>query len=117
MSRSGTSEAIVISGFGRRSNWYQNVLAGGAQEVAIGRIRFMPQIRLLEAEEAARGLADYEHRNRIAAPVIRRLLSRLTGLPYDGSDEARRNVARRLPLVGFRPVAPPAAARGLRDAA
>lgn len=110
-------EAVVISGFGERSQWLQNVLAGGAQQVAISGLRFVPQTRVLDVEEAARVLADYERRNRIAAPVIRRLLARLTGLPYDGSNEARLNVARQLPLVGFRPAEHPAAAHGLRDAA
>ncbi len=111
------NEAIVISGFGRRSNWYLNVLGGGAQEVAIGRIRFTPQTRVLEAEEAGSVLADYERRNRLVAPLIRRLLAELTGVPYDGSDEARRSVVRRLPLVGFRPREDPAATEGLRGAA
>lgn len=30
-------------------------------------------------------LADYEHRNRLATPVIRRVLSQLAGGTYDGS--------------------------------
>ena len=115
--RADTREAIVISGFGRRSNWYRNVLAGGAQEVAIGRIRFTPQTRVLEAEEAGRVLADYERRNRIVAPLIRRLLAKLTGVPYDGSDDARRSVVRRLPLVGFRAREHPAPTEGLHGAA
>ena len=106
--RPDTGEAIVISGFGTRSNWYQNVVAGGAQEVVIGRGRFTPRTRVLDVEEGTRVLADYERRNRLAAPLVRRLLPRLTGLPYDGSDAARRNVAQRLPLLGFRPAEHPA---------
>jgi deazaflavin-dependent oxidoreductase (nitroreductase family) len=113
--RPDASEAIVISGFGRGSNWYQNVVAGGAQEVAIGRDRFMPQVRVLETEEGARVLADYERRHRIAAPVIRRLLAKLIGLPYDRSNEARLDVVRRLPLVGFCAAEPAAVAERLRD--
>lgn len=115
--RPDTGEAIVISGFGTRSNWYQNVVAGGAQEVAIGRGRFTPQIRLLDAEEGVRVLAEYERRNRLAAPVLRRLLPRLTGLPYDGTDQARRRVAQRLPLLGFRPLGRPIAPNSRRDVA
>jgi hypothetical protein len=48
-------------------------------------------------------LADYERRNRIAAPLVRAVLSRLAGFRHDGSDAARRRLVRTLPLVAFRP--------------
>jgi deazaflavin-dependent oxidoreductase (nitroreductase family) len=105
--RPDASEAVVISGFGERSQWLQNVLAGGAQEVAIGGFRFVPQMRVLDVEEGVRVLAYYERRNRLAMPVIRWLLSKLTGMAYDASPEARREVARLLPLVAFRPAERP----------
>ncbi|HZD86493.1 MAG TPA: nitroreductase family deazaflavin-dependent oxidoreductase [Gaiellaceae bacterium] len=95
-------EAIVMSGWGRRSNWFRNVEAAGAFEVRLARERFRPDVRVLEREEAAAIFADYERRNRFAAPVVRAVLSRLAGFPYDGSPEARRRVVERLPLVGFR---------------
>lgn len=60
-------------------------------------------VGVLDGEEAARVLEDYERRHRIARPVIHRLLSKLTGLAYDGSPEARRNAAGFLPVLGFRP--------------
>jgi deazaflavin-dependent oxidoreductase (nitroreductase family) len=96
-------EAVVMSGWGRRAGWYRNVTAGGAFGVEVGRRRFAPEVRLLDTEEAATALAAYERRNRIVAPVIRRVLSRLAGFPYDGSPEARLRVVQALPLVGFRP--------------
>jgi deazaflavin-dependent oxidoreductase (nitroreductase family) len=95
-------EAIAMSGFGRRSNWYRNVLAGGAVEVQLGRERFVPGVRELEPEEAAAAVADYERRNRFAAPVVRAALSRLAGFRYDGGAEARLRLVGQLPLVGFR---------------
>jgi deazaflavin-dependent oxidoreductase (nitroreductase family) len=96
-------EAVVMSGFGPRAQWYQNVLAGGACEAQVGNLRFAPQVRTLDTEEAVAALADYEHRNRIAAPLIRAVLSRLAGFAYDASPTARLNVVERLPLVAFRP--------------
>ena len=48
-------------------------------------------------------LADYERRNRLALPLLRRLLSRLAGVRYDGTEGARRAVAQRLPLIAFTP--------------
>ncbi len=96
-------EAIVMAGFGARSNWFLNVVAGGAEEIQIARTRFRPEVRRLDAEEAVRVVAGYERRNRIASPVVRAVLSRLAGFRYDGSSQARRKLAGILPLVAFSP--------------
>lgn len=94
-------EAIVMSGFGPRSGWFLNVRAGGAEDVRIGARRFRPTVRHLEPEEAAAVLAGYERRNRLLAPLVRRVLARLAGFPYDGSPGARRQLVEKLPLIGF----------------
>lgn len=101
--RADAREAIVMSGFGVSSQWYKNALAGGATEVQVARLRFIPQVRPLDQEEAAAVLADYERRNRIAAPVVRAVLGRLVGFRYDGSDAARLRAVQALPLIAFRP--------------
>jgi deazaflavin-dependent oxidoreductase (nitroreductase family) len=94
-------EAIVMSGFGRRSNWFLNVRAGGAEEVRLGGQRFRPTVRYLGPEEAVEILADYERRNRFFAPVVRRVLTRLAGFRYDSSPQARLRLVEQLPLVAF----------------
>jgi deazaflavin-dependent oxidoreductase (nitroreductase family) len=94
-------EAIVMSGFGPGSQWYKNVLAGGASEVRIARERFTPRVRQLDADEAAAAIAEYERRTRAVGPIIRAVLSRQAGFRYDGSDASRRRVAEALPLVAF----------------
>ncbi len=99
-------EAIVVSGFGRKAQWFRNVLAGGAAEVEIGRECWLPDARVLSPEEAARVLAGYEGRNRMVRPIVRRVLSGLAGVRYDGTSEARLAVARVLPLIGLRPAEP-----------
>jgi len=98
-----TREAIVMAGWGARTGWLHNVEAGLAREVRIGRERYVPAYRVLAPGEAAAVLADYERRNRLIAPVVRRVISGLVGWRYDGSPEARRRVVEQLPLVGFRP--------------
>ena len=98
-----TREAVVISGFGRKANWYRNVLGGGAVEVQIARECWLPQARALVTAEAVEVLADYERRNRLLTPVVRRVLSRLAGVAYDGSPAARSAVVEALPMVAFRP--------------
>lgn len=100
---SGSREATVISGFGPEADWLRNVLANGRAEVSIGRSSFPATCRVLPIEEAVAVFADYERRNRLAAPVVRAVLSRLLGWRYDGSESARRRAAEQLPSIAFRP--------------
>lgn len=98
-----SGEVVVISGLGRRADWYRNIQAAPAVEIAIARERFRPQQRFLDEDEAVAVLADYERRNRWMTPVVRALLGWLVGRRYDGSETARRGLVRQLPLVAFRP--------------
>jgi len=59
---------------------------------------------VLEESEAVSIVADYERRNRWVTPIVRRILSRLLGWRYDGSDAARRRMVRQLPVVAFDPL-------------
>jgi deazaflavin-dependent oxidoreductase (nitroreductase family) len=101
--RQAAREAVVMSGFGPSSQWCRNVLAGQAVEVQIARLRFVPSVRLLGIDEAVGVLADYERRNRLVAPLVRAVLSKLAGFDYDSSDAARCRLVQALPLVAFRP--------------
>jgi deazaflavin-dependent oxidoreductase (nitroreductase family) len=98
---SGT--AVVMAGFGRRSDWYLNLRQRPALEVVVGRRVFRPSHRQLTQEEAISVMADYERQNRLAAPLVRVVLSHLLGWRYDGSDAARRRLAGERPLVAFWP--------------
>ena len=96
-------EAVVAAGWGRKTGWLHNVEAGLASEVWIGRERFVPAFRVLATDEGERILADYERRNRLIAPLVRAVISRLVGWRYDGTQASRRRVVEQLSLVGFRP--------------
>lgn len=98
-----TEECVVVAGWGRRTAWIHNVEAGGALAVATGGRRYAPAHRFLDADEATAGVADYERRNRLVAPVVRAVLSRLVGWHYDGTDAARHRLVAQLPLLAFRP--------------
>ncbi|HET6873745.1 MAG TPA: nitroreductase family deazaflavin-dependent oxidoreductase [Acidimicrobiales bacterium] len=100
-------EVVVVSGWGRAADWYRNVLARPVVTVTLATRRFPATHRVLSPDEAARVLADYEDRNRYLRPVINRVLSRLAGWRYDGSDQARRRLTEQLPLVALRPTAVP----------
>ena len=101
----GSGTAVVMAGFGRRSDWYQNLQARPALKVVIGRRAFPPAQRELAEQEAVTVLAGYERRNRLLAPVLRAVLGRLVGWPYDGSEAARRRLVNERPLVAFSPAA------------
>jgi deazaflavin-dependent oxidoreductase (nitroreductase family) len=94
-------EAIVMSGFGKRADWYRNAIAGGVVEVQIAGTRLSPRARPLTQGDAARAVAAYERRTRLIAPVVRLVFSRLAGLDYDGSAEARARLVSILPLVSL----------------
>ncbi len=98
-----TRESVVVAAWGHRTGWLHNVEAGLAYEVWTGRERFAPAYRILPPDEAERILADDERRNRLIAPIVRAVLSRLMGWRYDGTPAARRRAVEQLSLVGFRP--------------
>ncbi|HWM56188.1 MAG TPA: hypothetical protein VNO83_00025 [Pseudonocardia sp.] len=50
---------------------------------------------------------DYERRNRLIRPVVRRALSWLLGWPYRSSSADRRRLVEQLPVIGLRPHAGP----------
>lgn len=98
-----TSEVVVMSGLGREADWYRNIQANPARELVIGRRSFVPTHRDLTEDQAVVAVADYERRNRVVAPIIRSVLSKLLGWRYDGTEEARRRLVEERPLVGFMP--------------
>lgn len=103
--RKNGPELIVMSGWGRNANWLRNIEATPYPEVIIGSRQFIAMHRELDADEALRVVAAYEHRNRFAAPILRGVLTRLLGWRYDGSDNGRRRLVAQLPLIAFRPLA------------
>lgn len=98
-----TGEVMVMAGFGRTTDWLRNIQAHPAVEISLGRDRFTPVHRVLDQPEAAAVLAEYERRNHLIAPIVRRVLSHLVGWRYDGSDEALHRLVRELPIIAFRP--------------
>lgn len=101
--RPETDESVVISAFGKRSHWYRNIVAGGAEEVQIATFRFVPRVRVLDHDEALDVIRDYELKHRIAAPLLRRALSRLLGFSYRGWRFDGRREVEVLPLVSLSP--------------
>jgi len=92
-----TGEYIVCSGTGPRADWYLNLKAAPALEVQVGAHRWVPRQRFLDAAEAARRFADYEHDH----PGTARRLLELMGNSYDGTDSGRVAMMAHMPMVAF----------------
>lgn len=102
--RSARSEAIVMSAWGYKADWFRNIEVTPGPTVVIGSRRFIATHRIVDVDEAMQVLADYESRNRLFAPVIRAALSRVLGWHYDSSQAARHRAAAQVPYVAFRPL-------------
>jgi deazaflavin-dependent oxidoreductase (nitroreductase family) len=96
-------EAVVMSGFGRNSDWLRNIEATPGPEVVIGSQYFIASHRFLGEKEAMEAVRSYERRNRFVAPIVRWALSRLLGWRYRASDDDCQRLVRQLPLIAFRP--------------
>jgi len=95
--RGPSGEFIVTSGTGSRADWYRNLLAGGLEAVWIGSRRHAAALRELSPEEAGSVFAEYEHKHPKTAEV---LMGRM-GVSYDGTDEGRVAMMRKIPMVEF----------------
>jgi deazaflavin-dependent oxidoreductase (nitroreductase family) len=98
-----SGEHVVVSGCGWRADWLRNLEAGGPAAVTVGRTTYPVRHRVLGTDAAVAVLADYEHRNRLVGPLLRRVLSALVGRPYRATDADRRHAVTVLPLVALRP--------------
>lgn len=100
--RADGPEAIVMCAFGAQADWLRNIEARPELVVHIGSQVFVAAYRILGAEEAASVVRGYEARNRMIAPIVQAVLSRLLGWRYRGCEHERRRLVAQLPLVGFR---------------
>jgi len=96
-------EAVVMSGFGRNSDWLLNIQSRPDFEVIIGAQRYKAQCRFLSEEEAVQVFREYERKNYLILPIVRYVLNRLLSWRYLGSDADIRRLVSQLPLLAFRP--------------
>lgn len=92
-----TDEWIVTSGWGPSADWYRNLQSGGFEAVWIGSKRHQAKVRFLDNVEAGAVMGQYEK----AHPKTAQTLYDVMGVSYDGSDEGRADMMRRIPMVGF----------------
>jgi deazaflavin-dependent oxidoreductase (nitroreductase family) len=94
-----TRQSVVLSAWGEEADWYRNIGASPTLEVRTGGQRYVPEQRFLVPEENRALISDYGRRH----PLAFRVFARAFGYPLDGTEAARREIARSLRLVAFRP--------------
>ncbi|CAM5703499.1 nitroreductase family deazaflavin-dependent oxidoreductase [Streptomyces canus] len=90
-----TDTWIIASGFGPKSDWYQNLRHRPQAAIQFGRRHFTVTAHFLSPGEGADVMADYARRH----PRAARRLSSLMGFPRDDSQAAFRKVGEAIPFV------------------
>lgn len=90
---------IVASGFGEKSDWYQNVLAQPQVRIQVGNRRMAARAERLPLPQATAVMLDYNRRH----PALLRNLAGILGYRMDGSDADVCAFASLIPLVALIP--------------
>jgi deazaflavin-dependent oxidoreductase (nitroreductase family) len=93
-----TGESIVISGYGKRADWFRNIEKTPALSIAIGSNRFEPVQHILSASEAYDVLEQWQRQHPLEARIFRRLYD----LPPEPSENALSRFVETYPLISFR---------------
>ncbi len=92
---------FVAAGFGEKSDWYLNLQKTPQAEIQCGFRQVKVTARRLPLEEAEREIRKYACR----FPFVLRLLTRIAGVPFDGTDESLRSLSRSVPVIALSPSA------------
>ena len=93
---------FVVSGWGRRSDWFQNLKRIGEATIWVGRRRLQVHAQEISTEEATDVLADYTRRYPRAFKELTRLF---LGEALPPGRASSRKLAERMPMVAFRRLA------------
>jgi deazaflavin-dependent oxidoreductase (nitroreductase family) len=90
---------LVVSGFGQRSDWYQNIQKDNKVEIQIGRKRFAAVAHQLESGPGAQRLLAYAQNH----PGSLRALSKLIGYDIEFSTQGILDFGHQIPVIQFTP--------------
>ncbi len=94
-----TGAYIVASGFGEKSDWYQNVMAHPEVTIQVGRKRMTAHAERLPLPQATEVMLEYNRRH----PALLRNLAGILGYRTDGSEADARFFAGVIPMVTLTP--------------
>ncbi len=95
-----TDTYIVASGWGEKSDWFQNISKTPRVDVTVGRRRFTALAQRLPLDEAEEEVLDYARRH----PTAIRQLGRLIGYQLEHTPEGYLALVDVMPIVAIRPV-------------
>ncbi len=94
-----TGAYVVASGFGEKSDWYQNVMAHPEIAIQVGRQRLRARAERLPLPQATDVMLAYNRRH----PATLRTLAGILGYRMDGSEADIRFFAGLIPIVALTP--------------
>ena len=92
-----TDTYLVAAGFGEKSDWYLNLQKTPQAEVQTGFRRVKVEARRLPLEEAEREMMEYGRHH----PAVLRMLTRIVGNHFDGTEDGLRALARFVPVIAL----------------
>jgi deazaflavin-dependent oxidoreductase (nitroreductase family) len=90
---------VIASGFGERSQWFQNLMERPQVTIQVGRRKLAVTAERLSREAAGDEMVDYARRHAGAA----RNLARFMGFEVDGSEGDYRALGEEVPMLALRP--------------
>lgn len=87
----------VVSGFGKRSDWYLNILQQPKVRIQVGKRTMPARARQLDPEEAGDLMVDYAKNN----PGSLKALSKLMGYKIEHTPDGIRRFGKRIPVIQF----------------
>jgi deazaflavin-dependent oxidoreductase (nitroreductase family) len=91
---------LVMTGWGGRSDWYQNAICDPRVDIRVGKHRILARAVRLPLDENIEEIRLVLKKD----PNAGRMFSALEGIPFDGSEEWFESVARHNPSMRFEPV-------------
>lgn len=93
-----TRTYLVASGFGRKSDWYQNICKTPEVMIQVGNKKMRAIAEPLSPEASAKAMVKYAREH----PKAARNLAKVLGFAVDGSEEGYRSLARvHIPFVAL----------------
>ncbi|MCB0168434.1 MAG: nitroreductase family deazaflavin-dependent oxidoreductase [Anaerolineae bacterium] len=96
-----TDEVIIASGWGEKSDWFQNIQKTPEVTLYLGRRRWPAEANRLAVAEAAQELANYAQRHPTAFANLSKMM---IGRPLAATDADCRLLAESVPLVRLEPI-------------
>ena len=91
----------VVSGWGERSDWFQNIQKNPSVTIHVGNRQFQAQAMFIPLAKAMEVMEAYAREHPIA---FKELSSLFLGQEMKPGREAAKELAERMPMVAFRPV-------------